>query len=1106
MSQQPYFQQADEETDVTISSPFTSLRTGQPTVWLVRQVDGGGMVVGELSLGALQEAINARLDRTYPGTTFVSDHFGTLLAHPEPALVAQRANVSDLKIVQRGMSGEEALIYTDEGQLILGSAVPVERTGWIVVVQTPLLAVYAPYATMMGIVFVLITLLELGLMWKLRQLLSRRIVEPLARVRRGADALANGDFAKGNALTAAPRYFTELNALISNFRRMSLAIQTRQAALRESETKYRMLIEQSEDAIYLLYKNKFEVINPKFEELFGITAKEAQAPDFDFRNLVAPQSRPLITERQRQLANGVDLSPRYEFTALNKNGDEIEVEVSVSYVPYRGGTATQGVLRDITERKQMEETLRFQAQLLDSVQESVVATDLEGKIIYWGKGAAKLYGYRAENIMGTPIKFVVEPEDDTKEEKWMQQVRKKGTWHGQYRRRRKDGSHFWADTFVSLVRDEQGVPYGMIGIDRDITTRKQAQQALWESRDRLSKIMLAANDGMWDWDLSTDVVYFDPRYYEMAGYPREAFPHRLEEFKNRVHPDDVDDVMGQAQAYLRGERDRFAAEFRFREKDGGWLWVMGRGVIVERDKQGAPLRFVGTHTDITERKQIEEEREQLLDQIQQQAQRMQQTINTVPEGVLLLDADQQILLTNPVAEKLLPTLAGADLGDRLSQLGDRPIGELLNSPPTEGLWHRVENNGEVFEVISRPVYNQSQPENWVLVIRDVTREREIEHRIRQQERLAAVGQLAAGIAHDFNNIMATIVLYAQMLSRTEGLSAHSQEQLSAINNQAKQATDLIQQILDFSRRAVFDRKPIDLLPLLKEQTKLLTRTLPENIQVELSVEPGEYLVNADPTRIQQVLTNLAVNARDAMPQGGNLHIGLGHIALAPQQTPPLPEMEPGNWIWLRVEDTGVGIHSEKLPHIFEPFFTTKEPGEGSGLGLAQVHGIIRQHAGHIDVKTAVNEGSTFTIYLPVLAVQPPKSPPSELTTLVKGNGETILVVEDNASTRQALKTVLETLNYKVVEAANGEEALSRLETTEVALILSDVVMPKMGGRALLYALKERKIAAPVILLTGHPLENELETLSEVGLSNWLSKPPSLTELAEAVNQALNHRN
>jgi CheY-like chemotaxis protein len=217
-------------------------------------------------------------------------------------------------------------------------------------------------------------------------------------------------------------------------------------------------------------------------------------------------------------------------------------------------------------------------------------------------------------------------------------------------------------------------------------------------------------------------------------------------------------------------------------------------------------------------------------------------------------------------------------------------------------------------------------------------------------------------------------------------------------------------------------------------------------------------------------------------------------------------MEPGNWIWLRVEDTGVGIHSEKLPHIFEPFFTTKEPGEGSGLGLAQVHGIIRQHAGHIDVKTAVNEGSTFTIYLPVLAVQPPKSPPSELTTLVKGNGETILVVEDNASTRQALKTVLETLNYKVVEAANGEEALSRLETTEVALILSDVVMPKMGGRALLYALKERKIAAPVILLTGHPLENELETLSEVGLSNWLSKPPSLTELAEAVNQALNHRN
>jgi len=980
MSQQPYFQRAREQDGVTISLPFTSLRTGQPTVWVGRQLQDGGLVVGELSLGALQEAIADRLEGSDRRTIFVTDDFGTLLAHPQSALVAQQTNVSDLKIVQRGLEGEVALPYLVDTSLFLGSAVRVEHTGWLVVIQTPFASVYAPYVGMIAAVFLLTLIIWAALMWRLRYMLNRRVVRPLTRLRRGADALADGDFAQGELLAAAPAAFSELSALIADFRRMGQAIQTRQVALQESEAKYRQLIEQSEDAVYLLYENRFEIINPKFEALFGITTKEACAPDFDFRRLVAPQSRPLIAARMRKMAAGEDVGPRYEFTALDKDGLEIEVEVSVSYVPYKDGTATQGILRDVTKRKRMEETLRFQAQLLDSVQESVVATDLDGQIIYWGKGAEALYGYHAAEVVGKPVTLIVEPQNADEEKERMRQVRETGTWRGQYLQRRKDGSSFWADTLISLVTDGDGKPFGLVGVDRDVTARKQSKAT----------------------------------------------------------------------------------------------------------------------------------QERLTAQIREQAQQMAQILATVPAGVLLLDAEGRIVQANPVAEETLLVLADAQVGDILTQLGDRPLAELLTSPPTEGLWHEVQMETAIFEVIARPLQpvmgaddeERAAAENWVLVARDVTRERKIEQRARRQEQLAAIGQLAAGIAHDFNNIMATIVLYAQMMARTEGLSSRNREQLAAIDDQAKQATDLIQQILDFGRRAVIERKPLDLLPLLKKQIHLLERTLPDNIQVELTHGTDEYTVSADATRIQQAATNLAVNARDAMPQGGRLHIRLEKITVNSGHTPPLPEMDAGQWIRLTFSDTGKGIPSDRLPHVFEPFFTTKEPGQGSGLGLAQVHGIVSQHGGHIDVETQEGEGATFSLYLPALAVRPPELPTETQAELAKGQGETILVVEDNARTRRALVASLENLSYQVVEAANGLEALETLERREVALVLSDLVMPSMGGRALLRTLQERGIEVPVILLTGHPLRREQDTLQETGLNDCLLKPVSLSQLADAVDRAL----
>jgi signal transduction histidine kinase/ActR/RegA family two-component response regulator len=444
----------------------------------------------------------------------------------------------------------------------------------------------------------------------------------------------------------------------------------------------------------------------------------------------------------------------------------------------------------------------------------------------------------------------------------------------------------------------------------------------------------------------------------------------------------------------------------------------------------------------------------------------------------------------------------------------------LTSPP-KGLWHEISIASRSFQVIARPIENGPAPKGWVLVVRDVTQQREFERRARQQERLAAIGQLTAGIAHDFNNIMAVITLYANISLRTPDLPEKMYERMTTIDEQARRASDLIQQLMDFSRRTVLERSTFDLLAFLKEQVKLFERTLPENIRFDLAYDSDVYTIDADPTRIQQVIMNLATNARDAMPEGGQLRFVLKRIRVGNGKGAPLPEMalqhsstplgagaqnpESGDWICLTVADTGCGIPVDVLPHIFDPFFTTKSPGSGTGLGLSQVYGIITQHQGHIDVSTMEGEGTTFNIYLPALPTDRSEQSCPKTQYLPQGQGQVILVVEDEDITRKAVVSGLEMLGYRVLEADDGREALKVFEqhASQIDLVLSDMVMPNMGGRALFQALKQLDADGKVVLMTGHPLEEgELGPLLAQGLQGWLTKPPSLEQLALAVARAL----
>ena len=501
------------------------------------------------------------------------------------------------------------------------------------------------------------------------------------------------------------------------------------------------------------------------------------------------------------------------------------------------------------------------------------------------------------------------------------------------------------------------------------------------------------------------------------------------------------------------------------------------------------------------------ENARLYEQIRGQARQVQRIMDTVPEGVLLLDADTRILQANPVAREYLTALTDAGVGEVLTDLGSWPI-QVLLAPPSSGIpGHEITVTGpprRVFEVQAQPLAEAPGAGGWVVLIRDATAAREMQRQVQQQERLAAVGQLAAGIAHDFNNILTSVIGLAQLAQMVEDVPPAAQADLGHIVQEGQRAAHLIRQVLDFSRKSVRTPLLLDLVPFLKEVTRFLQRTIPENTRIILEVVPGDYWVHADPAQIQQALTNLVVNARDAMPGGGELRVGLSTLSLQLGDQAPLPDLPPGEWVVLSVLDTGTGIPPEVVPHIFEPFFTTKEVGQGTGLGLAQVYGIVKQHDGYIDVASQVGKGTTFTIYLPVAREKEAVTPRVLAEEPPAGWGETILLVEDAPIVRGVIQTVLEQLGYRVLTAANGPEALAVYEQhgAEIALVLTDLIMPEMSGVALLHALQAHDPAVKVVVTTGYPLGEEYRQLEGQGIAGWIQKPPDRARLARVLRRAL----
>jgi signal transduction histidine kinase/ActR/RegA family two-component response regulator len=484
--------------------------------------------------------------------------------------------------------------------------------------------------------------------------------------------------------------------------------------------------------------------------------------------------------------------------------------------------------------------------------------------------------------------------------------------------------------------------------------------------------------------------------------------------------------------------------------------------------------------------------------------RLQRMMEYLPSGVVLLDADDRIVLANRIARDCLKSLTDVGPGERLERLGDRTVMSIIEAAGGRFQEIRVEapTSTRTFEVAAGRLQGPSIGRYTTIVLREVTREREIEAQMQRQERLAAVGRLTAGITHDFNNILQGITMAGDLLRLTDGVPAELKSMADDVSREASRGARMIRQILDFSRRSPSAHQPVDVGQLLGDTIRLLRRTLPENIVLQLDLGIDDAMAMAEPTQLQQVFMNLAVNSRDAMLEGGTLSIRVDALEIPVTGTRPVARMEAGEWLVLTFSDSGTGIPQEIQSRVFEPFFTTKAEGEGTGLGLAQVFGIVRQHGGYVDLSSRTGEGTTVRVFLPRLRQHETAAVDVAPASLPRGGGERVLVVENKPLLlRQTVATLIR-LGYRAVGAASVDEALVALHESPPDLVLSDVVMPGRGGLDLLDLVRNNWRHLPVILMSGNVTDDLIGRWCDRGATHVLEKPFDAAKLASAIQIVL----
>jgi PAS domain S-box-containing protein len=650
--------------------------------------------------------------------------------------------------------------------------------------------------------------------------------------------------------------------------------------------------------------------------------------------------------------------------------------------------------------------------------------------------------------------------------------------------------------------DERGRVRGAVGAFIDVTERKHAEKQLQATANRLQAILDNAPVGIVVGTRDYRFVEPNAAFQRMVGYSAEELKQMDREAL--THPDDIARNAELVDGLMQGKLKNYELEKRYVLKDGKMIWIRSIGTRLDDEHELSIIE------DITERKRTE----QVLAESEE---RLRTIVELAPDGIFVVSNQGQLLAVNQAACKQLGYTRGQllqlKISDFISPRFAQRVAARLRGQVPDGSYESAHIRADGVEVpvelsVTKILFH-GQPA-FLGITRDTSdrkraeeQRKKLEQQLRQAQKMESLGRLAGGIAHDFNNLLMVIQSYTELLE--ESLPAHDRlrRNTQEIMKAADRAASLTRQMLAFSRKQILSPVVLDLNAVIRETATMLRRLIGEDIDLRVSPAESLWAVEADSDQIAQVLMNLCVNARDAMPQGGTLTIATGNATVAEGGIGGQEYASPGDYVWLSVTDTGAGISKELQGRIFDPFFTTKEVGKGTGLGLATVYGIVKQSGGHVLVDSEVGQGACFTIYLPRVKRAVAAAMPAKAHVQPRRTGM-ILVAEDEEALREAMCDYLRSLGYTVLGASSGKEALSAVSEHEghIDLLITDLVMPKMSGRELAQMLGSLRPDLKTIYMSGYTDDEGLrDGIHEQG-ATFLQKPFSLGTLARKVCETL----
>ena len=643
------------------------------------------------------------------------------------------------------------------------------------------------------------------------------------------------------------------------------------------------------------------------------------------------------------------------------------------------------------------------------------------------------------------------------------------------------------------------------------TSLAATNAALRESEQRLRQLTENISEVFWMRDVAQNqVLYVSPAYETLWGRTCRSLYDCPQSWLEAIHPEDRERV--QQAALARHAEGIYDEEFRIVRPDGTMRWVRDRAFPV-RDSAGLADQVVGVARDVTVHKEAEAEK------LHRSETHFRLLIEHASDLITVLNLKGLIRFQSPSLERVLGYVPAKLLGrsvfeflhpEDLQQARtsfERALSEPSATVSLECRFRHQNGRWRMLQSTGRALPAAGGEDLMVLNSRDVTEQKQLEAQLRQSQKMEAVGQLAGGVAHDFNNLLSVIIGHSGLLEMSLPRDQQVWESVTEIGRAAERAAALTRQLLAFSRQQVLEFQVLDLNAIVAAAEKMLRRLIGEDVQLTTSLQPDLGRVRADPGQIDQVLLNLAVNARDAMPKGGTLSFGTRNIELDPTYGSAHPELPPGRYVLMAITDTGCGMTPQTQARIFELFFTTKGFGQGTGLGLSVVHGIVEQCGGYVEVYSVPERGTTFKIYLPVSEEPASKTSEGVHAKSPQGHGETVLLVEDETPVRNVTLLLLESLGYRVLEAASAEEALCLVETGQkkFELLMTDVIMPGRSGLELAEALRSRDPGLKVLFQSGYTGEAMLRHGIVKPEMAFLKKPFALDTLAKKVREVLDMR-